>query len=116
MADLLVDTDVFVDHFRGARRLRTNGHRVRYSVITRCELFAGRSTDEDQVRRLLALFIEVPVDWSAAERAGHLRRQIGLRMADGLIAATALENQLILSTRNRRDFDRVRGLKIRQPG
>jgi predicted nucleic acid-binding protein len=36
-----------------------------------------------------------------------------LRMPDALIAATALENRLTLMTRNRKDFDNVRGLRIR---
>ena len=42
MADLLVDTDVFVDHIRGAARIRVGPHTLSYSVVTRCELFAGR--------------------------------------------------------------------------
>ncbi len=41
MADVLVDTDVFLDHLRGARPLRTEGRRLHYSVITRPELFSG---------------------------------------------------------------------------
>jgi predicted nucleic acid-binding protein len=36
-------------------------------------------------------------------------------MPDALIAATALENRLTLTTRNRKDFDRVKGLRIRTP-
>ncbi len=115
MPDLLLDTDVFVDHLRGARRLRANDNRILYLVITRCELFAGRETGEEPVRRLLAPFDEIPVIRSVAERAGRLRRSAGLRTPDALIAATALEHQLVLVTRNTRDFQSVRGLKIRQP-
>jgi predicted nucleic acid-binding protein len=113
--DLLVDTDVFVDHLRGARRLRQGRERIRYSVITRCELFAGRATEEEAVRRLLAAFDEIPVDRSVAERAGQLRRHTGLRTPDALIAATALEHQLALVTRNTRDFEPVKKLKTRRP-
>jgi predicted nucleic acid-binding protein len=40
-------------------------------------------------------------------------REFGLRLPDALIAATALEHGLSLSTRNIKDFTRVRGLKIR---
>ncbi len=115
MPDLLLDTDVFVDHLRGARRIRQNRARILYSVITRCELFAGRETDEEQVRRLLAAFDEVAVVRSIAERAGRLRRTTALRTPDALIAATALEHNLHLVTRNTRDFQSVRGLRIRQP-
>ena len=41
VADLLVDTDVFIDHLRGARELRPGRNRLHYSVITRCELISG---------------------------------------------------------------------------
>ena len=115
MPDLLVDTDVFVDHLRGARRMQAGRDRILYSVVARCELFAGREMEEETVRRLLEPFEELPVDRAVAERAGRLRRAGGLRTPDALIAATALENQLMLVTRNTRDFQAVHGLKIRSP-
>ena len=43
MGDILVDTDVFIDHLRGARQLTPGRHRLHYSVITRAELFAGNT-------------------------------------------------------------------------
>ncbi|MDQ6711931.1 MAG: type II toxin-antitoxin system VapC family toxin [Candidatus Dormibacteraeota bacterium] len=116
MPDLLVDTDVFVDHLRGARRLQPARDRIYYSVVTRCELFAGREVEEETVQRLLEPFEEIPVDRAVAERAGRLRRAGGLRTPDALIAATALERQLLLVTRNTRDFQSARGLKFRSPG
>ncbi len=115
MPDLLVDTDVFVDHLRGARRLPRGRDRIFYSVITRCELFAGREAEEETVQRLLEPFEEVPVDRPVAELAGRLWRAGGLRTPDALIAATALERQLVLVTRNTRDFQPARGLKLREP-
>ena len=41
VADVLIDTDDFVDHLRGARELRSKRYRLSYSVVTRAELFAG---------------------------------------------------------------------------
>jgi predicted nucleic acid-binding protein len=111
--DLLVDTDVFVDHLRGARRIEPGRERILYSVVTRCELFAGRETEEETIQVLLAPFEEVPLDRPIAERAGRLRRAGGLRTPDALIAATALEHQLVLVTRNTRDFRPARGLTLR---
>jgi predicted nucleic acid-binding protein len=113
--DLLVDTDVFVDHLRGAKRMPLGPDRILYSVVTRCELFAGREMEEETVQRLLEPFEEIPVDRPVAERAGRLRRAGGLRTPDALIAATALEHQLVLLTRNTRDFQAARGLKLRHP-
>lgn len=113
MAEVLVDTDVFIDHLRGARALEAKPDRLHYSVITRCELFAGSRADEDKVDLLLSPFTQLGVDRRVAERAGRLRRLVNIRTPDALIAATALEHGLILRTRNVRDFEMVPGLELR---
>lgn len=115
MADVLVDTDVFIDHLRGAVELRADRHRLSYSVVTRAELIAGTSAS-GAVSELLAPFRELPVDRAVAERAGRIRREAGVRLPDALIAATALEHGLALASRNDRDFGRVRGLRRRSLG
>lgn len=115
MADFLVDTDVFVDHLRGAKEIDPKSHRVHYSVVTRAELFAGNSATE-MVNVLLAPFREIGVGREVAERAGRLRRESGIRLPDALIAATAVEYKLGLFTRNRSDFEGVRGLRMRETG
>src|SRR3546814_317252 len=114
VADVLVDTDVFIDHLRGAAQLRPGRNRLHYSVITRAELFAG-NTATALASQLLAPFREVAVDRDIAERAGRVARESGLRLPDALIAATALEKGLQLSTRNVSDFDKVRGLRVKPP-
>lgn len=112
MADLLVDTDIFIDHLRGAVAIKPARHRLHYSVITRAELFAGNTATDLSVQ-LLAPFKEIAVDRSIAERAGRVAREFGLRMPDAIVAATALERRLGLATRNVKHFDKVRGLRIR---
>jgi toxin FitB len=114
VADVLVDTDLFIDHLRGAAALEPGRNRLHYSVVTRAELFAGNSAT-DLVTQVLAPFRELLVDRSVAERAGRVVREFQLRMPDALIAATALENRLTLTTRNRKDFEKVRGLRLRTP-
>lgn len=113
MADLLVDTDVCVDHLEGVKRLPRRG-RLAYSVITRAELLAGGAEHEAAVRRLLAGMDELIVDRRIADRAGEIRR-VGLRMPDALIAATGLVHQLTLLTRNVADFRKAPGLRVRSP-
>lgn len=112
MADLLLDTDIFIDHLRGAAEIVVRRDRIHYSVVTRAELFAGNSAT-DLVAQLLAPFRELDVGRAVAERAGHVVREFGLCMPDALIAATAFEHRLAVVTRNRKDFDRVRGLRTR---
>jgi predicted nucleic acid-binding protein len=113
VADLLVDTDVCIDHLEGAKRLPRRG-RLAYSVITRAELLAGADGNAATVRRLLAGMDEIVVDRRVGEKAGELRRT-GLRMADALIAATAIVHQLSLLTRNVADFRKTSGLRVRSP-
>lgn len=112
VADILVDTDIFIDHLRGAAQLEPGRHRLHYSVVTRAELFAGNSAT-DLVSQLLGPFREVTVDRSVAERAGRVAREFDVRLPDAIIAATALENRFALVTRNRKHFDKVRGIRFR---
>jgi predicted nucleic acid-binding protein len=112
VADVLVDTDIFIDHLRGKKRIASGNETIRYSVITRCELFAGRATDERRVEQILAPFKEIAVDRAIGERAGRLRRTLSIRTPDALIAATALEHNLALVTRNVRDYTGVPGLRL----
>ncbi len=112
MANLLVDTDILIDHLRGARELKPGRHRIHYSVVTRCELLAG-DVGSALVQRLLEPFREVVVDRRVAERAGRIRRETGLAVPDALIAATAIEHDLAVVTRNRRHFAPVKRLRLR---
>jgi predicted nucleic acid-binding protein len=49
-----------------------------------------------------------------AEVAGRLRRKSQMRAPDALIAATALVHGFGLVTRNRRDFEHVSRLRVRE--
>jgi predicted nucleic acid-binding protein len=109
---VLVDSDIVIDHIRGARPLPSSP--LAYSVITRCELFAGRDNAE-LLHRLLAPMQEIAVDSAIAERGGTLKRTAQLPTPDALIAATALEHELPLMTRNLRHFTRVTGLRLHPP-
>lgn len=115
MAELLVDTDVCIDHLEDVRRLPGRRSHLGYSVVTRVELFVGADdeTEESAIRGLLRSMDEYPVDRRVADEAGRVRREHGLRLADALIAATALVHGFTLHTRNVRDFRRVRGLRLR---
>ena len=115
MANVLVDSDVLVDHLRGHRRFARGGDTLHVSTITRVELFSGRATDERRVRQLLEAMTDIPVDAVIAERAGRIRRSSPVRLPDALIAAGAIEHRLVLVTRNVRDFAGIRGLRIRPP-
>lgn len=116
MAKILLDSDILVDHLRGHRRLVVGRDDLYVSAVTRAELFSGRGSEERRIRRLLEPMTTIPVDAAIAERAGRLRRGTTCRLPDALIAATALRHRLTLVTRNNRDYEGIRGLKLRGPG
>jgi predicted nucleic acid-binding protein len=111
--DLLVDTDVCIDHLEGTARLPGRRTRLAYSVLTTAELLAGPVGHHDAARRLLAPLREIAIDRRIAEHAGAIRREAGVRVPDALVAATALEHGLLLHTRNHRDFRKVPDLRLR---
>lgn len=115
MADVLVDTDVCIDHLAGVRRLSGRRARLGFSVITRAELGAGArdARERELIRRLLGAMTEYEVDRQVADQAGQIRRETGVRLPDALIAATALVHGLVVHTRNVGDFKRVAGLGVR---
>lgn len=113
MAEVLLDSDIFIDHLRGVRRIVPGSLAIHYSVITRCELFAGHAAEEQRIEQVLAPYRELDVDRAISERAGRLRRTFRIRTPDALIAATAMEHNFTLVTRNVRDFSEVAGLRVR---
>jgi len=111
-SDRLVDTDIFVDQLRGAAKLPATARDSCYCVITRCELLSGKRTDQATIDALLEPFRELSVNRVVADRAGLLRRTVGIATPDALIAATALAHGLTVVTRNERHFARVPGLQV----
>jgi len=112
MAELVVDTDVCIAHLNGMARLPKRRGRFAYSTVTRAELFAGPERQTAMARRLLAPMRELPVDRRVAERAGMIRREVGIKLPDALIAATALVHDLALHTQKHDDFRRVPDLRV----
>ena len=112
LARFVVDTDVFIDHLRAARRMPVAPHDAAYSSITRAELYAGKSADEAVIDLLLAAFEQIPVTRDIAEQGGRIRRAVSISLPDALLAATAILNGSVLVTRNVGHFERVAGLQL----
>jgi predicted nucleic acid-binding protein len=115
LSRILLDTDVLIDHLRGHHRLNLRAPDQAISVVTRCELFAARNVDEPALRRTLSVLEEIAVDRTIAESAGQVRRTAGIPVPDALIAATALEHEMAVMTRNQRHFELVPGLTLEAP-
>jgi hypothetical protein len=56
-----------------------------------------------------------PVEEEISNKAIELRRKAPIKLADSVIAATAVLNNLKLATRNKEDFKGIEGLEIINP-
>lgn len=118
---VVVDTDIFIDYFRGFKPalyfLKEND--ISFSAITEGELLSGERCknpdEEEKVFHILSQFQKIPVDNPLIQVAGAIRRTYCLELPDAIIAATAIFVDAILVTRNIKDFERVKGLKIKIP-
>jgi len=120
----LVDADVVIDALRGTRRavalfegLNAAGAPLVASEMTRFEVLSGlRRGEEDETERFLAEIAFVPVDEPIARLAAGLARTFrpafsGIEDEDYIVAATALEFEADLLTRNVRHFPMLSGLQ-----
>lgn len=125
----LLDTDFVIDYLTGQpdahetlARILPEG--VAISSITFSEIYEGiyGSRDPGAAVAAFTAFLRsisvLPITRSVAKRTAHLRlelrqqnRPITHRALDLLIAGTALHYQLVLVTRNSKDYQDVPGLK-----
>jgi tRNA(fMet)-specific endonuclease VapC len=114
---VLLDTSVLIDilNRRGGRselfrQLLQEGHAFACCAVTIAEVYAGMKPHEKSAtEELLAGLEYFETPRTTAERAGRLKgtfarkgHTVGLQ--DVLIAAVALENDLVLATDNRKHF------------
>ena len=107
---LLLDSVILIDHFNGVAAatefIREHDSEIHLSVITRAEVLAGFALEQwPAAKSILDYFPNLPISVKDAERAARFRRQHRWRLPDALQAAVAHNHELILVTRNTRDFD-----------
>ena len=71
--------------------------------------------ENSAIRRLLASSLIYPMDEAVIEGAIQLRQQKRMKLGDAIIAATALEYDLPLVTRNEDDFNHIAELRVINP-
>ena len=89
--------------------------------VTRIEVLGfpgfGHLAPERQARlhEIVATTVEAPLDDEIIRRAIILRQQKKMSLGDSIIAATALEFEVPLVTRNTGDFQHIAGLQLINP-
>ena len=129
----LVDTDWVIDLLASVPealqlldRLAQDG--IAISIITYMEAYQGveRSPHPEEAQSKLTAFLNsvpvIPLTPAVAQRCARLRetlrkqgRRVNARSLDLIIAATALEYNLTLVTRNAEDYADIPGLKLYPP-
>ena len=121
MPKYLIDTSIIIDYLRGHKatvglieKLLSNNNQFYISVLTQAELYSGKSSRQHASRQALAglivSFKKIPIDEITAIESGYLKRDYGITLFDAIIAATAINNRMILLTRDR-DFTKIKTLK-----
>lgn len=88
------------------------------SIITQIEIFSKKGLLDAEVEKLkdfISISAIYNVYTNVAIQAINLRLQHKIKLADAVIAATALHYDLALITRNTSDFKKINGLKIINP-
>jgi tRNA(fMet)-specific endonuclease VapC len=121
----LLDTDILSEVLKGVNRqvlLRSNAYLQTFSsytisVITVMEIVRGwhRLQREDRIQRFLGALSTtevLSVDSSTAELAGRIYADLQrtgqlIGVADSIIAATAIQHDLVLVTGNQNHYQRI---------
>jgi predicted nucleic acid-binding protein len=118
---MLLDSNIFIYAIQTAHEsllLWCAKQDIRASNITRLEVLGYPHLSEKDKTDFHRLFEQAeiyPVSSAIIELAIQLRQQRKMSLGDAIIAATALESQQTLVTRNAQDFNWVEGLKVLDP-
>jgi len=119
----LLDTNAVIYYFKGIQKavavfklIEDANEEVNLSVITKIELLSFDNEDElKNIDRLLVNSRIFSLDDEIVDKTIEVRKKYKLKLPDAIIAATAMINNLILVTHNKKDFKEIRGLKIIDP-
>ena len=121
----LVDTDVLVDVSRNNQAAIDFLDQLEdswvMSIITALELIVGARNKKEvsQIDQLVAVYSAIPLTTEIGNSSYGLLRQFakshGLRVFDSLIAATAIEENLTLLSKNKKHFQMIGNLNLKIP-
>ena len=122
--NILVDTDVLIDYSKSRDKvlddLRDNGHHLYLSPINIAEFLNNRSIinnprRQEQADEFVSSFRVANINIQTAKMAGLILRSVNNSyLGDAFIAAVCVENNFQLLTRNKKHFEKIKGLKLYQ--
>ena len=127
MADnvILVDSSILIDYYRKTNKanavwvsLIDKGYEFAISAITKYELYSGATQSQitfwDSILTAISVmpFDEGCVDTAVQINAVFKQKRKQIDLADLFIAATAMTNNLPITTLNKKHFERIDGLSV----
>ena len=119
---LTIDTNILIYYTSGDRaisdfliRILEEKRTLFLPTIVIVEFLSFPKLLESERRTFSILFPQlsvVPLTYDIALLAAEIRKVHGLKLGDGVIAATAIINKAPLLTRNVRDFKRIPNLEV----
>ncbi len=120
MDKVLVDTNVFIDIFKGRKELLDylKSIEVYVNPIIQMEIYVG-AINKIEIKKFERFFndfritlINEEISQTAVELTKTYSKSHGLAIPDAFIAATCLENSIQLLTFNSKDFKFIDNLKL----
>ena len=129
ISEMVADTSIFIEYLRAKKKENTilqnlpNNTELCISTITMYELFMGAKNQEKwtEVYKLIEDLVTFRFDHKVAILSAKIYHQLRkdnkmIEFRDIFIATTAIHNKLPLLTLNKKDFSRIKNLKIVQLG
>ena len=119
----LLDTNTIIDFLNSKLPLNANqlmfSLEPKISVITQIELFSSSKISDAELKELDS-FIEIvtiydKIDAKIVSISINLRKKYKIKLPDAIIAATAILYNLILITRNIKDFENITEIQTINP-
>jgi len=123
-AEYLIDTNILIYHTNGSEvaldflTKLTDESSLNISILTKIEFLGwDKHTPEgfEKCKKLIESANVYPLDEEVANKAIELKRQVNIKLADAVIGATALVNDLKLATSNVDDFEMLGELDLVNP-
>ncbi|MEI8203803.1 MAG: type II toxin-antitoxin system VapC family toxin [Bacteroidota bacterium] len=122
---ILLDSSILIDLFRSSNKEKTLFYHLAsaendfaISIITHYEIYAGSNERQDPFWKALIQSIEIlDFDLQSSVQAVKIYKHLKktnkmIDLADILIAATSISNNIPLATLNLNHFERIKGLEI----
>lgn len=119
---VILDTNIIILYLKGDKeiiseiqRLSAQGVNFIISAITLAELLGYQNLSKKEENNIYSFtsYTNVAVlDEGIAIEAGKLARKENLRLGDSIIAATALLNDCVLLTRDKKHFQKVKSIDV----